>query len=94
MDLTDISDVSLDNLNGRKRLDVRNSVTGWNMPELREISLRCRVPNLRDEFNFSDVGLYNLFGGFFFDEESAMPPLLKLEILDLRGTAVTGEGMD
>jgi hypothetical protein len=92
LDLTDLSNVSLTNLNRMTRLDVHNSVTGRNMPELREICLHCTDPNLKDESTFNDDGLYNLFGGFF-EEERAMP-LLKLEILDLRGTAVTGEGMD
>jgi hypothetical protein len=92
LDLTDLSYVSLNNLNMRTRLDVHNSVTGRNMPELREICLRCTDPNLEDKFTFDDDGLYDLFGGDF--EEVGAMPLLKLEILDLRGTAVTGEGMD
>jgi hypothetical protein len=90
LDLTDLSNLSLNCM--RTRLDEHITVTGRNMPELREICLRCTDPNLKDKSTFDDHGLYHLFGGFF-EEERAMP-LLKLEILDLRGTAVTGEGMD
>jgi hypothetical protein len=89
LDLTDLSNVSLNCL--IRRLD-EHIVTGRNMPELREICLRWTDPNTKDASTFDDYGLYRLFGGFF-EEERAMP-LLKLEILDLRGTAVTGKGMD
>jgi hypothetical protein len=61
------------------------------MPELREIRLRC-TRDLTDRFIIDDGGLYDLLGGDL--EEVGANPLLKLEILDLRGTAVTGEGMD
>jgi hypothetical protein len=64
-------------------------VSGRNMPELKEISLRSteRMAHL------SDVDLRSFFGESHKDGGEATP-LMKLEDLDLRGTAVTGEGMD
>jgi hypothetical protein len=66
-----------------------NCLSGQNMPELKEISLGCT--NGKDRL--SDVGLCRIFGDSSEDGGEAAP-LLKLEDLDLRGTAVTGEGMD
>jgi hypothetical protein len=91
LDLTNFPKVALSNLKTKTRPSVYNSVTGRNMPELREIRLRC-TRDLNDRFTIDDGGLYDLLGGDL--EEVGANPLLKLEILDLRGTAVTGEGMD
>jgi hypothetical protein len=65
------------------------NLSGRNMPELKEITLRCT--NRKDPL--SDAGLYRIFGDAHEDGSEATP-LMKLEDLDLRGTAVTGEGME
>ena len=65
------------------------NISGRNMPELKEITLRCT--NRKDPL--SDAGLYRIFGDAHEDGSEATP-LMKLEDLDLRGTAVTGEGME
>jgi hypothetical protein len=65
------------------------SVSGRNMPELREISLRCT----NRKYDLPDVCLYHIFCDAHEDGSEATP-LMKLEDLDLRGTAVTGEGME
>jgi hypothetical protein len=73
----------------RRRRKAWYNISGRNMPELKEITLRCT--NRKDPL--SDAGLYRIFGDAH-EDGSAATPLMKLEDLDLRGTAVTGEGME
>lgn len=94
LDITDLTGFSMFYLSVTMRNDANSetviSLTGRNMPQLREVCIRCTNPG-SEIYMFSDENLYDLFGGKFEDNHEL--PLKKLETLDLRGTAVTCEGI-